>query len=149
MATYQIILNVHNINRWMVLLLLVVAVVNSLIGRSTQTFTQKDSSIQRVLLYDVYLQVALGLILFFVSPLITEAFKIGIFNAINVHEMRFFVVEHPLVMLISVMLVKVGFDLSAKQTTARAKHNKAAVFFGIALLVIITRIPWHRLWWPA
>jgi hypothetical protein len=54
---------------------------------------------------------------------------------------RFWVVEHVFGMLIGVALVHVG-RVRARKTDSLRRHKVAAIFFGLALVVIAASIPW-------
>jgi hypothetical protein len=51
-------------------------------------------------------------------------------------------------MLIAVILVQVGRSLSKKAVVSAAKHKKALIFFSIAMLLILSRIPWNKAMFP-
>ena len=55
---------------------------------------------------------------------------------------RFFAVEHSLVMVVGLVLVHVGRTLSKKGADDRQKHLRAAIWFIIALVLILVAIPW-------
>lgn len=124
------------------------AIIRAFSGMGRKTYNKGDQFSQALFLGVCQLQLVLGLILYFVSPLVTQAFKIGLINAIKHDEMRFFAIEHALVMFIAVTMVQVGRSISSKQSDAVLKHKRALVFFSIGLLLILSRIPWHRVLWP-
>jgi hypothetical protein len=51
-------------------------------------------------------------------------------------------VEHILVMLIAIALVTIGYIKAKKATDPRKRNNKILVFFFIALILFLSRIPW-------
>lgn len=145
---YTSLLAIHNMNRWLVLLTGLYAIICAIVGIARKTYNRRDDISQSVFLGICQLQLTLGLILYFVSPFVTQAFKIGLGNAMKDTEMRFFAIEHALVMFIAVTMVLVGRSISRKQTNAVLKHKRALVFFTISILLILSRIPWHRALWP-
>jgi uncharacterized membrane protein YphA (DoxX/SURF4 family) len=69
--------------------------------------------------------------------------------------MRFFAMEHALMMIIAWLLVHVGRSMVKRADTDAQKHKRTLVFFGIALLIILAMIPWPfratgigRQWFP-
>lgn len=58
---------------------------------------------------------------------------------------RLLVIEHPLTMLIAVVLITIGRAKAKKKTTDSSKFLTTAIFFGIALVLILVRIPWDRI----
>jgi hypothetical protein len=61
---------------------------------------------------------------------------------------RFWAVEHLVAMVIGILLVQIGRSLSKKETDPMKKHRKAVIFFGLGLLIILSRIPWDRALFP-
>ena len=53
--------------------------------------------------------------------------------------------EHPLINIIAIVLITIGWSKHKKATTSEAKFKSIAVFFGLGLLLILSRIPWS-LW---
>ena len=60
--------------------------------------------------------------------------------------LRQLLVEHPLMNIIAVTLITIGWVKHKKQTTNRGKLGKIAIFYTIALVCLLSMIPW-RLWW--
>ena len=58
---------------------------------------------------------------------------------------RLLAVEHPMVNIIGIVLISIGFLQMKKQTEDRPKHLKIIIFYGLAFILILSRIPWH-LW---
>ncbi len=88
----------------------------------------------------VHLQLLLGLILYFVSPMVQLAlddFGAAMKNA----ELRKIVMEHPLVAIIAVTLVQIGYSKAKKAKIAIRKHKTMAIYTTIALVLILSRIP--------
>jgi hypothetical protein len=55
--------------------------------------------------------------------------------------LRFWAVEHVFGMLIGVALAHIG-RVRARKTDSLRRHKVAAIFFGLALAVILASIPW-------
>jgi hypothetical protein len=88
-------------------------------------------------------QVAIGVLLFATSPYIRGLLH-GMSTTMHDRVSRFFVVEHGVVMLLAVGATHMGAAIAQKGATARAKHKRAATFFGIAGLLVAYAIPWWR-----
>lgn len=138
---YHFIQKFHSGWAYLVLLLLLIAVINSLIGFSSKKeFTPKDRKIALFGLIGVHVQLLVGLILYFVSPLGWEAFGIMKDAAFRLTSL-----EHPLVNIIAIVLITVGWSKHKRATTSEAKFKSIAVFYVLGLLFILSRIPWS-LW---
>jgi len=93
-------------------------------------------------------QMLLGLILYiFFSPITQSAFQ-NFNSAMDSSVARFFTIEHPLYMLVVVVLVHIGSARSSKISDPAAKHRNVALFFTSAVLVILIAIPWSRPLFP-
>jgi NAD/NADP transhydrogenase beta subunit len=125
---------------YLALLLLVFAVVNSFIGMSSKKeFTAKDRKIALFALIGTHLQLLVGLILYFVSEV---GFKQLSGAAMKNSELRLTVLEHPLINIIAIALITIGWIKHKKATTGEAKFKSIAIFFGLGLVLILIRIPW-------
>ena len=140
---YTFIQKFHSGWAYLALLLLVVAVVNSLIGWSSKKeFTARDRKIALFGLIATHIQLLVGLILYFVSG---NGFKQLSGAAMKNAELRLTVLEHPLINIIAITLITIGWSKHKKAATNEAKFKSIAIFFALGLLLILSRIPWS-LW---
>ncbi len=138
---YHFIQKFHSGWAYIALLLLVVAVVNSFIGMSSQKeFTAKDRKIALFGLIATHIQLLVGLILYFVSPLGSESFGLMKDAALRLTSL-----EHPLTNIIAIVLITIGWSKHKKAENSVAKFKSIAILFGLGLLLILSRIPWN-LW---
>jgi hypothetical protein len=140
---YTILLSLHSITRWLVLIAAIYAIymaLNGIIKKSA--WTKRDDMAGVVFASMADLQLLLGLVLyFFVSPITMAALR-DFSGAMANAGTRFFAVEHSSMMVIGLILVHVGRALSKKGATDRQKHLRAAIWFIIALVLILVAIPW-------
>lgn len=138
---YTIIRSLHSGWAYLTLLLLVVAVINSFIGLSSKKeFTDKDRRIALFGLIATHIQFVIGLVIYFVSPLGKASF-----GNMSDKALRLTSLEHPLINLIAVVLITIGWSRHKKLATSNAKFKSISLFFGLGLLLILLRIPWS-LW---
>lgn len=134
---YEFIQKFHSGWAYLALLLLVVAVVNSAIGFSSKKeFTAKDRKIALFGLIATHLQLVAGLILYFVSPLGLAGFNM------KDAALRLTSMEHPLINIIAIVLITIGWSKHKRQSDSTAKFKSILVGFGLGLLLILSRIPW-------
>ena len=140
---YNIVQKFHSGWAYIALLLLVFAVVNSFLGKSSKReFTAKDRKIALFGLIATHIQLVIGLILYFVSDLgIKQLSGAAMKNA----ELRLTVLEHPLINIIAIVLITVGWSKHKKAGTNEAKFNSIFIFYSLGLLLILSRLPW-KLW---
>lgn len=142
MDFYTIVRTAHSYLRWAVLLLALLVIVRALVGVMQKTeFTPADKRNGLFFMISADLQLLLGLLLYFwLSPVGFKAFETG--QAMKDPELRYFAVEHITAMLIAWVLIHVGYSRVKKAKSALAKHKAALIFYGIALLLILIRVPW-------
>ena len=78
------------------------------------------------------------------SPTVQQAFKdFGL--AMKSSSLRFSALEHPLVMLIAAVLITVA-RIKTKRSDSNSAHKTNFILYAIALMLILSRIPWAK--WP-
>ncbi|REG99133.1 hypothetical protein [Flavobacterium aquicola] len=138
---YNILQKAHSGWAYIALLVLVIAVVNAIIGMSSKKeFTPKDRKIALFGLIGTHVQLMFGLILYFVSPL-----GLASLGQMSDKALRLTSLEHPLVNIIAVTLITIGWSKHKKATTSESKFKGFAIFYGLGLVLILSRIPWS-LW---
>jgi hypothetical protein len=144
---YEFIQKFHSGWAYLAFLLLVVAVVNSLVGLfSKKEFTGKDRKIALFALASIHTQLLIGLIVYFVSP---KGFSIigdvGMGEVMKNAALRLTVVEHPLVNVIGIVLITIGWMKHKKLTASESKFKTFSIYYSLGLAFILSRIPWE-LW---
>lgn len=136
---YQGLQHAHSFIAYAALILLIVASINAIIGlTSNKEFTAKDRKISLFGLIFTHIQLLIGIILYFASDKV-QPFSIAMKDS----TMRLYALEHPLINIIAVILITVGFSKHKKATTSNAKFKSIAVMYTIGLLLILSRIPWN------
>ena len=143
---YQYINSVHSLCAYVVLIVLFLSTINALGGFFTKKeFTVKDLRLSLFTLIFSHIQLLLGLLLYAVTPRLM-AWQMGAKIVMKDSLLRQLLVEHPLMNIIAVTLITIGWVKHKKQTTNRGKFGKIAIFYTIALICLLSMIPW-RLWW--
>lgn len=133
---------VHSLFRWVVLLTGLAAAGRGIAGWNGRAWTAGDNRAGVWFISALDIQFLLGLLLYVVlSPTVNVAFK-NIGAAMKDPGLRFFLVEHATGMIIAIALAHIGRIRTKKATTDVARHRAAAVFYTIALLIILASIPW-------
>ena len=144
---YEFIQKFHSGWAYLAIVLLVLSVVNSFIGKSSnKEFTPKDRKIAIFGLIGTHTQLLFALVLYFVSPHgFSNIGALGMGEVMKNASIRLTVVEHPLVNIIAIALITIGWIKHKKAVTSEAKFKSIAIFYGLGLLLILSRIPWS-LW---
>ncbi len=145
----------HNILRWAVLLFGLWTLLNAITGVfSKRHFTSTDNKVNLFFMISCDIQLLLGLVLYFNNGWF-DMLKGNTKEVMKDGAMRFFAIEHFLMMVIAWLLVHVGRSLVKRADTDAKKHKKSLLFFGIAILIILAMIPWPfkqigiaRQWFP-
>ncbi|KAF2332755.1 hypothetical protein [Flavobacterium nitrogenifigens] len=138
---YNFLQKFHSGWAYLALLLLLVAVVNAIIGvTSKKEFTAKDRKIALFALIGTHTQLLIGLILYFVSPL-----GLQVLGQMSNADYRLTSLEHPLINIIAIILITIGWSKHKKLVNSEAKFKTFAIFYTLGLLLILSRIPWN-LW---
>ncbi len=136
---YNGLLHAHSGLRWVALLLLLITVAKALSGwLGNKPFTPVDRKWAMFALISVHTQLLIGIALLFVSPNVNFDMSVSMENPV----LRFFTMEHNLVMLIAIVLITIGNAKSKRANTDKAKHKTIALFFLIGLVLILAMIPW-------
>ena len=126
-----------------VLLMLVIAVVNAIISlTANKAFKEKDLRIPLFTLIVAHIQLILGLIAVFTSAQFYHLKEIGMGAAMKDSEIRTVVIEHPFIMIIALIVLTIGFSKFKNKATDKEMYKTIAVYYGIALLLVLSRIPW-------
>jgi hypothetical protein len=138
---YEIIQKAHSGWAYLVLITLVIAVVNSLIGRnSKKEFSSQDRKIALFALIATHLQLVFGFIIYFISPL-----GMASLGQMSDKAIRLTSLEHPLINIIAIAFITIGWSKHKKAADSQAKFKSIFLFYGLGLLLILSRIPWS-LW---
>ncbi|HEY0040354.1 MAG TPA: hypothetical protein VGB71_06800 [Flavisolibacter sp.] len=142
-SLYSVMVHVHSIGRWIVLLLLLFAIFNSLIAGS-RPFIKSDNRLGLLVTIFSDLMLLVGIYLYFVGPWGYKTFQNygGMGPVMKDPTARFYAIEHLVGMLIAIVLIHIGKAQARKPIGDRAKHRRTMIFYSLALLIILVSIPW-------
>ena len=132
--------SIHSTLAYAVLAVVLIAVINAFLGLSSKrNFTKNDRSLSLVALILSHIQLLVGLILWATSPLGKDAM-----SQISNSAMRLTAVEHPLINIIVIVLITIGWSKHKKEESSNGKFKKIGIFYVLGLLLILSRIPWSN-----
>ena len=142
---YTGLLHTHNLFRWLVLIALVFAIGFAFNGwLKKRDCNKRDNLSGLVLTIFMDIQFFLGIILYaFVSPIIKSAFN-DFGAAMKNAELRFYAVEHILMMVIALIIIHIGRAKSKRHSAPWKKHRAAFIFYTVAFIFILAAIPWEK-----
>jgi len=133
----------HSYWAYLVLLILILAVVNAIaktVGK--KEYSAKDFRLFLFTLIVSHIQLLIGFILYFVSPRLALFSELGMGGVMKDAVNRLYLVEHPLINIIVVALITIGYSKHKKKLTSTPKLKIVAIFYTIALVLLVSRIPW-------
>lgn len=143
MESYTSIVGLHSYIAYAVLGLLLIASLNAFAGLSAKRpFLKKDRQIALIALIFSHIQLVLGLILLFTSPYMEVAKSEGMGAVMKDSTIRLYVIEHPLMNIIALALITIGWSMHKKQITDAGKFKKIGWMYAIGLVLLLSRIPW-------
>lgn len=142
---YETIQILHSYLAYIALAVLLFAVANAITGLVGKRIfnMNKDLRLSLFALILCHIQLLIGLILYFISPngfsAIQEFGMGGLTSAA-----RLLAVEHPTVNILAIVAITIGWSRHKKFVEGDKKFKSIAIFYGIGLLLILSRIPWNQ-----
>lgn len=138
---YETVKMLHSYWAYLTLLLIVIAALNALFKFfGKKEFHPLDFRISLFTLIVSHIQLLLGIVLLFAYLNVLSG--TGMKEIMGNKVMRSNVVEHPLMMLIAVILITVGYSKHKKKLTSVPKFKTIAIFYTLALIFVLAKIPW-------
>lgn len=128
-------IHAHSGLRYVVLALLLFAIFKAFTKKST--YTESDRKLNLFTLIATHTQILIGFVLYFMSEKVRF---VG--ETMSDAFLRFFALEHVFGMVFAAVLITIGHSKSKKADSAEVKNKKIAVFYTIALVLILASIPW-------
>jgi len=133
----------HSYWAYLVLVVLILATANAVFKFfGDKEFDAKDFRISLFALITMHIQLLIGIILYFTRGYFDEN-SIG--EVMKNDSLRKLAVEHPTTMIIAVALVTIGYSKHKKKLVSKPKFKMLAIFYSIALALVLYMIPWN-LW---
>lgn len=133
--------HLHSGVAYLVLLALALVIIYALIGSlGGREFTEKDRKIAMIAFIFSHIQLLAGLILYFVSPLGFTLLTGG--GAMSDPAARLTALEHPLINIVAIILISIGYIRAKKLEASRAKFRSIYMMYAVGFVLILSRIPW-------
>ncbi len=134
--------HLHSFLPYLLLTVLVLALLKSFLAyRSNQAHTEAHRKTGLMVLILAHIQLVLGCILYFVSPM-SKAGLGDMGAAMKDSTLRLYALEHPLMMILAIVFITMAYSKSKKDITDSLKHKVKWVYYLIAFVLILSRIPW-------
>ena len=136
MSLYEFFKDAHSGWRYVVFLLVAVAIIQSVIGlAANRGYSEGARRLNLFAMISVDIQLLIGIVLYFLSPWVQ-------FNSGTMKNdvTRYFTVEHWVGMLFAIALIHIGHGRSKKALPPPAKHKSIAIFYFLAIIIMIGTI---------
>ncbi len=143
----SILKHIHSYWAYIVVIVTTIATVNFIIGAILKKeYQPKDFRLALLTLIATHLQFLFGMILYFTSSRI-QWFNddVSVKDIMKNADLRLYHIEHPTVMLLAAVLITIGYSKHKKQLVSGPKFKFLTIFYTLALLLILSRIPW-KVW---
>jgi len=121
--------------------MLIIATANALIKYfGKKEYHPKDFRIALFTLIVSHIQLLLGIVLWFTQDYFGEA---TVKEVMGNSALRSNAVEHPIAMLLAVVFITIGYSKHKKKLTSAGKLKPLALFYTLALLLVLAKIPWN------
>jgi hypothetical protein len=132
MTLYSFFLHLHSGLRYIVLLLVLVAIIRAWADwLGHKAYSEGNRKLNLFAMISVHTQLLVGIVLYFVSPFV----RFGS-DTMKDATTRYWTVEHLTGMIIAIVLITIGHARSKRGATADTKHKSIAIFYTSALLII-------------
>ena len=139
---YYFVKTAHSYWAFIVIILLIFAIANALVGIvKKKTFDSSDFRRSLFVLISSHLQFLIGLILYFVTPWFGKWSALGM-GVMKDPQARLYLVEHPFVNLIAIVLITMGWSMHKRQSLDAKKFSRIGIFYTLGLMLLLSRIPW-------
>ncbi|QIE60090.1 hypothetical protein G5B37_11105 [Rasiella rasia] len=143
---YTTIQFIHSYWAYLVVFVVLIATINALAGFfGNKEYSPKDFRLALFALITTHIQFLIGLVLFFVSPLgMQNISNVGMGAVMKNDVFRLYAIEHPFTMILTVVLITIGYSKHKKKLVSKPKFKMLAIFYTIALVLLLSRIPWQQ-----
>lgn len=140
---YTVILSIHSVVRWLVIISAVLAFGRAIAGwLGKKTWSAIDNQLGSFFVSAMDLQMLVGGILYFFLSPITGAVLRNFGSTMQNEGLRYFGLVHVLIMIVAMGLAHLGRSLSQKTIGDPKKFQRAVLWFGLAIVLILLAIPW-------
>ena len=141
---YDTVKLLHSYWAYLVLLILILATFNAIIKFiGKKEYHAKDFRISLFTLIVSHIQFIMGLLLYFVAPRFNLFSDMGMGEIMKDSVNRLYLIEHPLINILALVFITVGYSKHKKKLTSTSKFKVIAIFYSIALVLFLSRIPWN------
>ena len=131
---------IHSYWAYIVVIVLILAVINAFIGLfKNKEFLSTDFRLGLFTLIVSHIQFLIGLILY-----VSQSRYSNMGEVMKIKEARLLALEHPVMMILAIVFITIGWSKHKKKKADKAKFKTFAIFYGLALFFVLSKIPWNN-----
>lgn len=134
--------HLHSFLAYLFLVSSFVSVVYSVANYKKNEYSSTQFSLAKLAFIAGHIQLLVGLVLWYLNwsaQLFSNTAEV-----MKNSDLRLLAMEHPLINIIAIAIVTIGYIKVKKATTVLEKNKFNFWFYLVALLLILSRIPWQR-----
>ncbi|MFT4777733.1 MAG: hypothetical protein ACJAU0_000047 [Flavobacteriales bacterium] len=132
-------IHLHSSLRWIVLILMIAAIAKAFGGRKKEISFDGTKKIALFAMISLHVQLLIGLALYFMRG---WAGQWGTEGMMADKILRFFTMEHMLLMVIGIAIATIGYSGAKRMSDSMKQHKRVFITYLIALILILASIPW-------
>jgi len=137
MNAYSIFKYLHSGFRYVVLILVLLAIIQAFLSwMGKKPYTEGNRKLNLFAMISAHTQLLIGIVLYFLSPYVKDFSH----ATMQDNESRYWTLEHWVMMLFAIALITFGHARSKKATLPEAKHRAIALYYTLAVVVIVAAI---------
>jgi uncharacterized membrane protein len=109
------------------------------VKEKNETVSGKPSKLVLFSLIFSHIQLVVGLVLLVMNIMSNS-------NIMKTPELRKKLVEHPVMMILAVVFITIGYSKAKRATNGRDRAKKIAIFYGLGLLISIVAMSYMGYW---
>ena len=131
--------HLHHYLPYVLFFLMGLVILKSIKGMvNKEDYSESDKKLGLFAMIVAHVQFTVGIALYFISPMV-----INMGDAMKDATTRLYAMEHPIMMVIAIVLLTMARS-KTKNLSDVSAHKKNLLFFVLALVAIVSRIPWDQ-----
>jgi hypothetical protein len=135
--------HLHSFLAYLFLVSTFVSVIYAVSNYRKNEYSSTQFSLAKLAFIASHIQLLVGLVLWYVNGWFSQLTS-NTSVVMKDSSLRLVAMEHPLINIIAIAIVTIGYIKVKKASTALEKNKFNLWFYLVALVLILSRIPWQR-----
>ena len=136
---------IHSYFAYLVITILFLSTLRFLIRYLlSKDYTPIDFRLALVTLITSHTQLLIGLFLYFISDKFSLWSELSINEIMSSPNIRLYLIEHPVINIIAIILITRGYSLHKKKRVSKPKFKTIGIHYLLGLVLLLYFIPWKN-----